>query len=172
MPPFVLALILWISLAFHHSAAAQAVLPPGVEPIEFGRDTLAITTEKGRFVYDLEVATTPEQQARGLMFRPVLGINKGMLFIFDQQRPLSFWMRNTLIPLDMIFIDNDGKLVSIQREAEPLTTTSRPSEGPARYVLEIDGGEAAILGIDEDTVFEFGQPTQAYVAAVDEALGN
>ena len=172
MPRLFLALILWLPLAFHQTAAAQAVLPPGVPPMEFGRDTLAITTDKGRFVYDLEVATTPDQQARGLMFRPVLGTNKGMLFIFDQQRQLSFWMRNTLIPLDMVFIDNDGKLVSIQREAEPKTTTPRPSSGPARYVLEIDGGEAAILGIDENTVFEFGDPTKAYVAAVDKALGN
>ena len=172
MPRMLLALFLWIPLTLAQTVGAQAVLPPGVEPMEFGQDTLAITTEQGRFVYDVEVATTPDQQARGLMFRPVLGINKGMLFIFDRQRPLSFWMRNTLIPLDIIFIDQDGKLVSIQREAEPLTTTSRPSEGPARYVLEIDGGEAAILGIDKDTVFEFGEPTQAYVAAVDEALGN
>jgi len=165
-------LSLWLTLGLSHSASAQAVLPQGVAPMEFGRDVLTITTDKGRFVYDIEVATTPDQQARGLMWRPVLGTNKGMLFIFNQQRPLSFWMRNTLIPLDMIFLDSEGKLVSIQRNAEPQTTTPRPSEGPARFVLEIDGGEAAALDIDENSLFEFGAPTLAYVRAVDAAYNN
>ena len=145
-------------------AGAQAQLPEGVAPMEFGRDILTITTDKGRFVYDVEVAITPDQQARGLMWRPVLGSNKGMLFIFDRQRPLSFWMQNTLIPLDMVFIDNAGQLVSIQREATPLSRTPRPSNGPARFVLEIDGGDAAALNITEATVFEFGPATRAYLA--------
>ena len=169
MTRLTLALTLWLTAALaplmlSAPASAQAVLPDGVAPMEFGRDILTITTDKGRFVYDIEVAITPEQQARGLMWRPVLGTNKGMLFIFERQRPLSFWMQNTLIPLDMVFIDQNGKLVSIQRQATPLTRTPRPSEGPARFVLEIDGGEAAALNITDATVFEFGPATRAYLA--------
>ena len=79
---------------------------------------------------------------------------------------------NTLIPLDMVFIDAEARLVSIQREAEPLSQTSRPSEGPARFVLEIDGGEAAALGINADTVFEFGPKTVDYLERLDGLLGN
>ena len=70
--------------------ASQAVLPQGVPPMEFGRDAMAITTDKGRFVYDIEVAVTPDQQARGLMWRPVLGPNKGMLFIFGKSAACRF----------------------------------------------------------------------------------
>ena len=95
----------------------------------FGVDTMTITTANGRFVYDIEVATTPQQQARGLMYRTSLGVNKGMLFIFPREQMQAFWMANTLIPLDMVFIDAEARLVSIQREAEPLSRTSRPSEG-------------------------------------------
>ncbi len=146
-------------------ALAQAVLPQGVAPIEFGQDTMVITTDQGRYVYDVEVAVTKEQQARGLMWRPVLGPNKGMIFILETERNLSFWMRNTLIPLDMVFIDNAGKLVSIQRDATPLSKVPLPSGGPARIVLEIDGGDAAILNINDSTRFEFGAATLNYLAA-------
>ena len=165
MPRLFLFAVVWLSFGLARSATAQAVLPQGVPPMEFGRDVMVITTDKGEFVYDIEVAITPDQQARGLMWRPVLGPNKGMLFIFDQQRNLSFWMQNTLIPLDMVFIDNSGQLGSIQREAEPRTRTPRPSNGPARFVLEIDGGDAALLGIDASTTFEFGEATLHYLAA-------
>lgn len=165
MPRFLLLALFWLSLGSAGTASSQAVLPQGVPPMEFGRDAMAITTDKGRFIFEIEVAITPDQQARGLMWRPVLGPNKGMLFIFNQERELSFWMQNTLIPLDMVFIDNSGQLVSIQREAEPQTRTPRPSDGPARFVLEIDGAEAAALGIDANTTFEFGAATLQYLAA-------
>jgi uncharacterized membrane protein (UPF0127 family) len=151
---------------------ATADLPEGVEPMTFGVDTMTITTANGRFVYDIEVATTPQQQARGLMYRTSLGVNKGMLFIFPREQMQAFWMANTLIPLDMVFIDAEARLISIQREAEPLSRTSRPSEGPARFVLEIDGGEAAVLGIDADTLFEFGPRTIDYLQRLDASLGN
>ncbi len=153
-------------------AQSTAQLPEGVEPMAFGMDILTITTENGRFVFDIEVATTPQQHARGLMYRPVLGVSKGMLFIFQREQMQAFWMANTLIPLDMIFISADAKLVSIQREATPLSRTSRPSEGPARFVLEIDGGEAAALGIDADTLFEFGPKTIDYLERLDALMAN
>ncbi len=112
---------------------ATADLPEGVEPMTFGVDTMTITTANGRFVYDIEVATTPQQQARGLMYRTSLGVNKGMLFIFPREQMQAFWMANTLIPLDMVFIDAEARLVSIQREAEPLSRTSRPIGGACAF---------------------------------------
>ena len=163
--PFLLLICVALTVFLPSLVRSQAFLPEGVAPMEFGRDTLVINTDRGRFEYDIEVAITPEQQARGMMWRPDLGPNKGMLFIFERERPVTFWMQNTLIPLDMIFIDNSGKLVSIQREAEPLTTTKRPSNGPARFTLEIDGGAAALMNINETTTFEFGTATLSYLAA-------
>lgn len=165
MPRLFLFAVFCFSFGIIGSASGQAVLPKGVPPMEFGRDVMVITTSKGQFVYDVEVAITPDQQARGLMWRPALGPNKGMLFIFGQQRNLSFWMQNTLIPLDMVFIDNQGELVNIEREAAPQTRTPRPSNGPARFVLEIDGGDAELLGIDQNSTFEFGEATLQFLAA-------
>ena len=167
-----IAFVLFLISATPAWSQATADLPEGVEPMAFGVDTMVITTANGRFVYDIEVATTPQQQARGLMYRTSLGVNKGMLFIFQREQMQAFWMANTLIPLDMVFIDAEARLVSIQREAEPLSQTSRPSEGPARFVLEIDGGEAAALGINADTVFEFGPKTVDYLERLDGLLGN
>ena len=167
-----IAVVLFLIGATPAWSQATADLPEGVEPMAFGVDTMVITTANGRFVYDIEVATTPQQQARGLMYRTSLGVNKGMLFIFQREQMQAFWMANTLIPLDMVFIDAEARLVSIQREAEPLSRTSRPSEGPARFVLEIDGGEAAALGIDADTLFEFGPKTVDYLERLDALLGN
>ena len=140
---------------------------------DFSETSISLDRGDGTILtFSVKLALSPRQQAYGLMHVESMPQGRGMLFVFQNNAIRSFWMKNTLIPLDMVFIDNDGKLVSIQREAEPQTTTPRPSNGPARYVLEIDGGEAAILGIDENTVFEFGDPTKAYVAAVDKALGN
>lgn len=94
-----------------------------------------------------EVAFTRDARTRGLMWRYTLPDGTGMLFIFPRDQPLSFWMRNTLIPLDMIFIDAKGSVVSIQENAEPRTLSSRPSSAPATYVLEVPGGWSAKNGI-------------------------
>lgn len=96
---------------------------------------------------DAEVAITRDARTRGLMWRYTLADGTGMLFIFPREQPLSFWMRNTLIPLDMLFIDGKGKIVSIQENAEPRTLSSRPSAAPATYVLEVPGGWCAKNGV-------------------------
>lgn len=96
---------------------------------------------------DAEVAMTRDARTRGLMWRYALADGAGMLFIFSREQPLSFWMRNTLIPLDMLFIDGKGKIVSIQENAEPRTLSSRPSAAPATYVLEVAGGWCAKNGV-------------------------
>lgn len=97
-------------------------------------------------VYRLELALTPEQQALGLMYRESLPDNAGMLFVFDASEPHHFWMKNTMIPLDMIWMDESGKVVYVSAntppcKAEPCATYG--PDGPARQVLEIAGGMAA-----------------------------
>jgi hypothetical protein len=94
----------------------------------------------------VEVARTPDDLARGLMHRTSLAEDAGMLFVFPESDEHTFWMRNTLIPLDMIFIGEDLTVVGIVENAEPLTLEPR-SAGPSRYVLEVVGGWAARHGI-------------------------
>ena len=81
------------------------------------------------------------------MFRESLAPDGGMLFVFDEVRPAAFWMKNTLIPLDMLFIGADGRIVNIAEQTTPLSTESRPSAAPVRAVLEINGGLSRMLGI-------------------------
>jgi uncharacterized protein len=97
----------------------------------------------------LEVAQTPEQQATGLMFRQSLANDRGMLFLFEPARPVSFWMRNTLIPLDMVFL-RDGEIKAIAAEVPPCTTPScptYPSGAAVNQVIELRSGRAAELGL-------------------------
>jgi hypothetical protein len=114
----------------------------------------------GRTVnFTVEVAQTPEEQAQGLMFRERLGPNEGMLFPFNPPRPASFWMKNTLIPLDMIFIRTDGKIESIAANTAPQSLKPVESRGEVAAVLEIAGGRAAELGLKEgDSVVWTGGP--------------
>ena len=109
---------------------------------------LWIETEAGaRYRFEIELAVTPEEQARGLMHREEMAADAGMLFLFEPIRPVSFWMKNTLISLDMLFVDTEGRIVNIGERTEPLSLDSVPSDGPVRAVLEINGGLSAQLGI-------------------------
>ena len=101
--------------------------------------------------FDVRLATTPAEHAYGLMFSPPLAVRNGMLFIFGEEAPRSFWMKNTPISLDMLFFASDGKLVSIVANTEPFSLTARKSQKAAQYVLEIGGGEAARLGLGPQT---------------------
>lgn len=96
----------------------------------------------------VEVATTPRAKARGLMHREELSEDQGMLFVFREEGIRHFWMKNTLVPLDMIFIDCDGRIVGIVHEAEPLTQKTRSVDRPSRYVLEVRGGWAKSQGVE------------------------
>ncbi len=95
----------------------------------------------------VEVVSTPAQQAVGLMYRKELGAMAGMLFIFDETREHSFWMKNTVLPLDMIFIGDDRKIVGIVKDAVPFTTSPRTVGLPSRYVLEVNAGFTAKHGV-------------------------
>jgi uncharacterized membrane protein (UPF0127 family) len=97
--------------------------------------------------YTVEIANTDATRERGLMFRQAMDPGHGMLFIHDRQEPLAYWMKNTLIPLDILFFDNQHRLVSQQRDVPPCTLGDAcppyPSDAPARYVLELNAGQAA-----------------------------
>jgi uncharacterized membrane protein (UPF0127 family) len=108
---------------------------------------LEIASKSGVHVFAVEMASTPEEVARGLMFRRQLPEGQGMLFDFHKEQPTSFWMKNTYIPLDMIFIRADGRILHIAENRVPLSETLVPSGGPVRAVLEVIGGTAKKLGI-------------------------
>ncbi len=114
---------------------------------------LVVHSKSGENPFTVEVVDTPETRAQGLMYRQELADDAGMLFDFREERPVSFWMRNTYIPLDMLFIEADGTILNIHVNARPHDTTSIPSDGPVRFVLEIPGGQSEELGISAgDTV--------------------
>lgn len=109
---------------------------------------LTVTTPTGAtHDFRVEVAVTPQEQARGLMFRSKMGADEGMLFPYDQPRMLSFWMRNTVLSLDLIFIDAERRVINVAANAEPYSETPILSDAPGIAVLELNGGRAAALGI-------------------------
>ena len=111
-------------------------------------DDLRIMTAKGAVPITVEIANTDETRRTGLMFREEMAADHGMLFVFDETRMVSMWMENTLIPLDMLFIGEDGTIRTIGRNTKPLSRDIVSSKEPVRYVLELNGGAAARLGIE------------------------
>lgn len=109
--------------------------------------SLCITSGTKTHAFTVEIARTSPQQARGLMFRTELPDNKGMIFPFADVRMASFWMKNTVIPLDIIFIRADGKIENIAANTTPYSTDPVESTAPVAAVLELRGGLAAQLGI-------------------------
>jgi uncharacterized membrane protein (UPF0127 family) len=109
---------------------------------------LTLVTDKGRFAFKVEDADTFQRRETGLMCRTALAPDRGMLFDFKQpMQGVGFWMHNTLIPLDIVFIRPDGRVLSIARNAQPLDDTTLPAGGTIRGVLEIAGGRAAQIGL-------------------------
>jgi len=96
---------------------------------------------------DIDIASTAEQKSHGLMFRRSLPENAGMLFVWNTDQPVSFWMKNTYIPLDMLFVRYDGTIVKITTHTEPFNLKPIPSDEPVRGVIEINAGAAERLGI-------------------------
>ncbi|MGV6871713.1 DUF192 domain-containing protein [Pseudochelatococcus sp. B33] len=109
-------------------------------------ETLTITTASGPHRFEVEIARTDEEQARGLMGRRYLPADRGMIFDYPDVRPVSMWMENTFISLDMLFVDAEGKIVRIAERAEPLSRRFIPSGAPVRAVVELNAGTAARIG--------------------------
>jgi uncharacterized membrane protein (UPF0127 family) len=112
-------------------------------------------TSRGPWVVRVEVARTEPEREKGLMFRTSLPQDGGMLIVFDETENHTFWMRNTLIPLDMIFLGDDRAVVGIVANATPRTETARTVGKPSRYVVEVAGGEAAAHGVAAGTRVTF-----------------
>ena len=112
-----------------------------------GLEKLAIVTASGMHEFSVEVMRSPQQLERGLMFRRFLPQDQGMLFDFGTQRPVAMWMKNTFLPLDMIFIARSGKVVGIAENTEPLSEKIIPSGAPAYAVLEVNAGTASRIGL-------------------------
>ena len=129
------------------TTATQAPLersPAGLEQVP-----LTINSANGKHRFTVEVARTPEEQAQGLMFRKSIPPDRGMIFPYDPPVQVSFWMKNTLVPLDMVFIGPDGKIGRIAANTTPMSLDPVASIDPVSAVLEIAGGRAAELGIRE-----------------------
>ena len=107
-----------------------------------------IASKGGTHSFLVEIADNDAERARGLMYRKDLPEGRGMLFDFKREQDVGFWMKNTYIPLDMIFIRADGTIRRIAANTEPLSERTVPSGGPVRYVLEVIGGTGRKLGIE------------------------
>lgn len=115
--------------------------------------------------YQVEIADDDQKRVRGLMFRDSMDADKGMLFVFERDEPRAFWMKNTRIPLDILYFDQARRLVSQQRDVPPCTFGNRcpayPSDAPATYVLELNAGQAAKLRLENGTELRFGPGIEA-----------
>ena len=116
--------------------------------------------EVGGQRYRVEIADDDAERAQGLMFRDEMAADHGMLFIHEREEPQSYWMKNTKIPLDILYFDGQRRLVSVQRDVPPCSLGDRcppyPSEAPALFVLELNAGEAARLKLETGAELRFG----------------
>lgn len=130
---------------------AAVVLLIGLAPFRAATadtdDKLHIVTQNGRFTFTVEIADTPDKRSQGLMFRKSMAQDAGMLFTFERDQVASFWMKNTEIPLDMLFIARNGRIADMHRNAQPHSLRSIRSKMPVFAVLEINAGLTSRLGI-------------------------
>jgi uncharacterized membrane protein (UPF0127 family) len=130
-----LLLVLFVALSGSFKVSAQTF------------DKLEIMTSTGAHVFSVEVVRNEADREKGLMYRRFMPADRGMLFDFKREEPVTFWMKNTYIPLDMIFISKAGIVVSIAANAEPLSEAVIPSGGPCYGVLEVNAGVAARISL-------------------------
>lgn len=127
-----------VFLLFAHATSVYAVCDP---------ETAKLRWPSGNVTFTVELADDFRERAEGLMFREELASSAGMLFVYERPGPVSFWMRNTLIPLDMLFFTEDGVLAHVHSNAIPLDETPIPGGDNIQYVLEINGGLADAYGL-------------------------
>ena len=134
-----------IALAGPACGVVVAVEARAEAPLAQGR--LEIRTTKASHGFSIEIVDTEEKRAEGLMFRTEMAPDHGMLFDFKREQPVAFWMKNTYLPLDMIFVKADGRILSIAENTTPLSEAMVPSSGPVRFVFEVVAGTSKRLGI-------------------------
>lgn len=135
--------LLLLSMA---GAAPVVAAPANCPNIGLARQPANFATAKGRFAYKLDIAATPAQQECGLMFRKTMPRDVGMVFPFAPPRPLTFWMENTILPLDLIFVGADGRVIGIGNGV-PFSRDMIASGGVAARVIELNAGEARRIGL-------------------------
>jgi len=140
---------LWVVL-FLVACSANEKKPANAEEIHFRKDAevLIIHHKDTLARFEAEIADDEFERETGLMYRKKMRDNQAMLFVFPDREVRYFYMKNTYLPLDVLFMDEDGKIVSITENAQPLDERPFSSQKPARYVLEIKGGTAAAKKID------------------------
>jgi hypothetical protein len=150
-----LALLGAIALGAVGAACKTDGAKPAAPPSAAAAPTVTIDTGGRKLAFRVEVAVTSSEHERGLMYRQQLDADAGMLFVFNEPRVQVFWMKNTFIPLDMLFIGADRRIVGIVENAVPETTSARQVGLPSQYVLEIGGGLSGRLGIRSGQTVEF-----------------
>ena len=141
------ARVLVVAVALAGAAYAPAVVLGAGDESEFETGKVVIETSGGAHTFEVEIARTPEERAQGLMNRDDLAADHGMLFIYPGEGPVSMWMRNTYISLDMLFIRGDGTIAAIETDTMPLSTDLISPGMPVHAVLELRAGTAQRLGI-------------------------
>lgn len=139
----------------------EVVLTKKVVFTKEGSLTLKKATSDSTLVsLDIEIADDEYQTQTGLMYRQSMLDSEAMLFVFNEEEPRAFYMKNTEFPLDIIFIDSENTIVSIQKNAKPLDKTSLPSEGPAQYVLEVNAGLTDLWNLQKGDVVEWNKVSE------------
>lgn len=143
--------MLLLVLSIATNACSHSVAQQRREP------EVVLATRAGEQHVKVEIARTPTEREHGLMYRQKLDAGRGMIFLFEKPEPhMKFWMKNTYIPLDMIFIGADKRVVFVEENAEPLTTSSRgPDEEESQFVLEVPGGWARAHGVERGVACKF-----------------
>ena len=150
--------LICVGLGFQACSSTSTSPDAGTEPL---RIPVTIDTPSGQVIFSAEVADSIEERTTGLMFRETLLPDQGMLFLFPDEAPRSFWMKNTLVPLDMIFIRADKTILGIVENAEPKTLTQRSVPGASQFVLEVLGGRSSALGLEAEQQVIFMAPVPA-----------
>ena len=148
------ALVICLSLQPPIAAQEQAMeLPVHPEP-------LVAETDAGERAFNVEIADDPVERSRGLMFRQEMDNDHGMLFVFEESQPVGFWMKNTPLPLDLVFIGQDGKVRAIEK-GEPFSEAPIAPGEPVQFVLELNAGTAAEAGIENGDLIRHPAISQA-----------
>ena len=143
-----------LSACTYHNQTLQ-VSQPSVSIRKDGTLDFVHSDESIKASIAIEIADTPETQMKGLMGRSALDDSSGMLFVFERPEPQNFWMKNTLVPLDIIFVGGDGCIVNIVESTTPMSNQRYRSSGPAKYVVEVREGFAKRFQLDTDTCIQW-----------------